>query len=172
MRVMNAVRLAAEQRSRVLIDWPTTGWLSERVVPTPTSPAEQVETSLFRALAVLRLIVAAFAVALTVARFDEFARPVLAVLALVLLLGWTAFVSWAYDARKRRLLRLYVADLLVAVVLLLSTPVVQSEAMLDSNAPTMPSVWVMSPVLAWAAGRRWWEAVGPRWLSPSRSFSA
>jgi signal transduction histidine kinase len=119
-----------------------------------------VETSLFRALAVLRLIVAAFAVALTVARFDEFARPVLAVLALVLLLGWTAFVSWAYDARKRRLLRLYVADLLVAVVLLLSTPVVQSEAMLDSNAPTMPSVWVMSPVLAWAAGRRWWEAVG------------
>jgi signal transduction histidine kinase len=160
MRVMNAMRLAAEQRSRVVFDQPTTGWLPEPVAPTPASPAEQVETSLFRVLAVLRLIVAAFAVVLTVARFDDFARPAFAVAALVLLLGWTAFVSWAYDARARRLLRLYVADLLVAVVLLLSTPVVQSEAMLDSAAPTMPSVWVMSPVLAWAAGRRWWEAVG------------
>ncbi len=129
-------------------------------MPSPASPGEQVETTLFRALAVLRLVVAAYAVVLTVARFDEFARPALAIADMALLLGWTAFVSWAYDARHRRRLRLYTGDLLVAVVLMLSTPVVQTQAMLDRNAVTMPTYWVMTPVLAWAIGRRRWEAVG------------
>lgn len=124
------------------------------------SPSEQVETTLFRVLIVLRLVVLVYALALNAVRFDEFARPVLAAVLLVLMVAWTAFVSWAYDAPRRRRLSLYAADLGVAVLLMLSTPVVQSELMLDRHASTLPTFWVMAPVLAWAAGRGWAQAVG------------
>jgi signal transduction histidine kinase len=123
------------------------------------TPAEQVETTLFRALAGVRLVVLAYAVVLNLARFDEFVRPWLAVLDLAVMVGWTAFASWAYDAPRRRRLPLYVADLTVAVLLVLSTPLVQSEEMVERHAATMPSFWVMTAVLAWAVGRHWTEAV-------------
>ena len=93
-------------------------------------------------------------------RFDELARPGLAAGLLALLVVWTGFVSWAYDAPRRRRLPLYVADLAVAVLLVLSTPLVQSQAMLDRHASTMPTFWVMAPVLAWAAGRGVAQGVG------------
>ena len=124
------------------------------------SAARQVETTLFRALVVLRLIVLGYALALNVVRFDEFARPGLAVAVMVAMTLWTGFVSWAYDAPRRRRLPLYLADLAVAVLLLLSTPLVQSQEMLDRHASTMPTFWVMAAVLAWAAGRHWAEALG------------
>ena len=119
------------------------------------TPSEQVDTALFRALIVLRLVVMVYAVTLNLVRFEELARPVLGAAALALLVGWTAFASWAYDAPRRRRLPLYAADLGVALVLMLSTPLVQSQAMLDRHASTVPTFWVMAPVLAWAAGRGW-----------------
>ncbi len=128
--------------------------------PAGGSPAEQVETDFFRALAGVRAVVTAYAVALNVARFDEFARPWLAVLDLVVLVGWAGFVSWAYEAPHRRRVPLFVADLAVAVALMLSTPLVQSQEMLDRHASTMPSFAVIAPVLAWAAARHWAQALG------------
>ena len=101
----------------------------------------------------LRLVVAVYALALNVVRFDEFARPGWAAAALALLVAWTGFVSWGYDAPRRRRLPLYVADLVVAALLVLATPLVQSEVMLERHASTLPTFWVMAPVLAWAAGR-------------------
>ncbi len=123
------------------------------------TPAEQVETTLFRALVVLRLVVLTYALVLNVARFDEFASPGLATAALVAMVVWSGLASWAYDAPRRRRLPLYLADLGVAVLLMLSTPLVQSQAMLDRHASTVPTFWVMAAVLAWAAGRHWAEAV-------------
>lgn len=108
----------------------------------------------------LRLVVATYAVTVNLVRFEEFSRPGLAALLIVVLVGWTAFVTWAYDAPHRRRLGLYLADLALAVLLILSTPVVQSEAMLERHASTVPTFWVMAPVLAWSAGRAWWQAVG------------
>lgn len=136
---------------RLLTDW-TEG--------AEGTPSEQVETTLFRALMVLRLLVTGYALAVNVVRFEEFSRPGLAVLAMVVLVGWTAYVSWAYDAPRRRRLPLYLADLAVAVLLVLSTPLVQTQEMLDRHASTMPTFWVMTPVLAWAAGRHWTEGIG------------
>ena len=124
------------------------------------SPSQQVETTLFRALTVLRLVVTVYALTLNLVRFDEFVRPGLAAAALVLLVGWSAFVSWAYDAPRRRRLPLYAADLAVAVLLVLCTPLVESQAMLDRHASTVPTFWVMVPVLAWSAGRGWVQGVG------------
>jgi signal transduction histidine kinase len=123
------------------------------------TPAEQVETTLFRALVVLRSVVLVYALVLNVARFDEFIRPGLATAALGTMVVWSCLASWAYDAPRRRRLPLYLADLAVAVLMVLSTPLVQSQAMLERHASTVPTFWVMAAVLAWAAGRHWTEAL-------------
>jgi signal transduction histidine kinase len=127
--------------------------------PSPAAAADQVETTLFRALGVLRLVVLVYAVVLNVVRFEEFTRPTLVVVLLSVMVAWTAFAIWAYDAPGRRRLPLFVADLAVAVALLLSTPLVQSEAMLDRHASTVPTFWVIPSVLAWAVGRHWSQAL-------------
>ena len=119
----------------------------------PTS--EQVDTTLLRALAVLRFVVAVYVVALNVARWREFAHPVAGWVVIVVIVVWTGFATWAYDAPSRRGLPLLVADFAVAAATLLSTPYVQTEAMLERHASTMPSFWVMTPVLAWAVLRGW-----------------
>jgi signal transduction histidine kinase len=129
------------------------------VGPSPAAAADQVETTLFRALGVLRLVVLVYAVVLNVVRFDEFTRPTLVVVLLGVMVAWTGFAIWEYDAPGRRRLPLFVADLAVAVALLLSTPLVQSEAMLDRHASTVPTFWVIPAVLAWAVGRHWSQAL-------------
>jgi signal transduction histidine kinase len=124
------------------------------------TPSQQVETTLFRALTVLRAVLTVYMVVLNVVRRDEFARPGLAAAVVVFMVAWSVFVSWAYDSPRRRTLGLYVADLAVALLMMLSTPLVQSQEMLDRHASTMPSYWVVAAVLAWAAGRHWAEAIG------------
>jgi signal transduction histidine kinase len=135
------------------------------------TPSQQVETTLFRALTVLRGVVTVYMVLLNVVRRDEFARPGLAVATVVFMVGWAAFVSWAYDSPRRRRLPLYVADLGVALLMMLTTPLVQSQEMLDRHASTMPSYWVVAPVLAWAAGRHWSQAVGAAVLVSATDLS-
>jgi signal transduction histidine kinase len=124
------------------------------------TPSQQVETTLFRALIVLRAVVTVHMVVLNLVRWDEFARPGLGAFTVAFMVVWAAFVSWAYDSPRRRTLGLYVADLAVALAMMASTPLVQSQEMLDRHASTMPSFWVVAPVLAWAAGRHWTQAVG------------
>lgn len=126
-------------------------------VPRPgaPSPTDQVETTLFRALAVLRGIVLVYAVALNLVRWDDFDHPVGAGVVVAGMVVWSGFVTWAYDDPRRRRTPLFVADLVVACAALLATPLVQSEAMLERHASTIPSFWVMAAVLAWAVARGW-----------------
>ncbi len=126
-------------------------------VPRPgaPSPTDQVETTLFRALAVLRGIVLVYAVTLNLVRWDDFDHPVGAGVVVAGMVVWSGFVTWAYDDPRRRRTPLFVADLVVACAALLATPLVQSEAMLERHASTIPSFWVMAAVLAWAVARGW-----------------
>jgi signal transduction histidine kinase len=117
--------------------------------------SEQVETTLLRALAVLRFIVLAYAVALNASRWREFEHPVAGWCVVGVMVVWTLVATWAYDEPRRRGLPLLVADFAVAAATLLSTPYVQSDAMLERHASTMPSFWVMAAVLAWAVLRGW-----------------
>jgi signal transduction histidine kinase len=117
--------------------------------------AAQVETTLFRALAVLRFVVAAYVVVLNALRWREFDRPVLGWAVVAMIVVWSVVAAWAYDAPRRRGLPLLVVDLLVATLALLSTPLVESGTMLARNASTLPSFWVIAAVLAWAVMLGW-----------------
>ncbi len=122
----------------------------------PTAAAV-VEANLFRALAVLRAIVLAYALALNLARFEEFSRPGLAATGLGVMVVWSAVASWAYLSPSRRTWRWYAADVAVAIALLLVTPLVESDAMLARHASTLPTFWIVTSVLVWSVGCGWWQ---------------
>jgi signal transduction histidine kinase len=108
-----------------------------------------VETTMYRALAVLRVVVLANAVALNVYRWDNLVDPGDAVVILVLMTVWTAVAIWAYDQPALRRAPLLLTDLAVTAATLLASPL----AMGDDLDSTVPGFWVMGAVLAW--GIRW-----------------
>ncbi|MPZ96091.1 MAG: histidine kinase [Propionibacteriales bacterium] len=123
------------------------------VVTEPASVA--VETSLFRALAVFRAVVLAFAVGTNASRWREFEIVWLGWAVIAGMVLWTLVVTWAYDAPHRRNVRWLVADLLVAILALVSTPVIQSAEQLDASDATIPTFWVAASLLAWSLHWRW-----------------
>lgn len=111
-----------------------------------------VQDRMVRALHVLRVVVLANALAVNLYRFGNFRTPTLGVLAIAVLIGWTAFAIWAYDDRRRRTPWLIAADLAVAVGMILASPLVKVEHM----RATVPGFWVMGALMAWAVCWRVW----------------
>jgi signal transduction histidine kinase len=109
-----------------------------------------VENRMFRALAVLRVVVLVNAVALTAYR-NNFDRPIAGWVCMGVMAGWTAYAIITYAKPIRRTVRLLVADLGIAVALMAVTPVVKGEWF---NA-TIPGFWVMGALLAWAVRYGW-----------------
>lgn len=101
---------------------------------------------MFRALAVLRVVLLVNAVALNVYRFDNFQRPVAGAACLVVMVAWTAFTVWAYDEARRRTWLLLGADLAIAVGLLLVTPLVKGPGF----SASVPGFWVVGALVACA----------------------
>ncbi|KAB2808762.1 histidine kinase [Pimelobacter simplex] len=115
-----------------------------------TRAAIAVEDRMFRALAVLRLVVLGYTVVLNAYR-NNFEHPVLG-WACVGLMVVATFVSIpVYAAPERRLPAVLLADLALAVGLLLATPVVKGEWF---NA-TIPGYWIVGALLAWAVRYGW-----------------
>ncbi|MCZ4499101.1 MAG: histidine kinase [Marmoricola sp.] len=119
--------------------------------PWSSPAAVAVESRLFGALAVLRVVVLLNAVALTVYRAANFEHPAGAVACVVVMVLWTGFATWAYSRPERRTSLLLVADLLLAVALVLLTAVVKGP---DFRA-TIPGSWIIGALLAWAVHFRW-----------------
>jgi len=111
-----------------------------------------VEDSMFRALAILRVLVLLNMLGLNAYRWrTSFDRPGAAVLALAAITAWTGFAVWAYDDPRRRRPSLLVADLAVTLAAILVTPLVK----VPSVHATLPGFWVMGAVLAWAVHWHW-----------------
>ncbi len=125
----------------------------------PRAASDHVTTALFRALAVLRVVVMVYAVVKIADRRDDFERPWAAWVVAGVIVAWTALMTWAYDEPRRRRFPLYAADLALATGLVLTTPYIQSQAMIDAHSSHMPTFWVMAAVLAWAVGRGWVEGL-------------
>lgn len=117
-----------------------------------TSPAAiEVESRLFRALAVLRVVVLINALGLTIYRAANFDPPAAALVCALVMVGWTAFAVWAYAAPARRTAVLVGADLAIALGLMLVTPLVKGPGFQAS----VPGFWVSGALLACAIHYRW-----------------
>jgi signal transduction histidine kinase len=69
----------------------------------------------------------------------------------VVMAGWTGFATWAYAEPRRRTHLLLVADLALAVSMLLATPLVVAG---DATA-SLPGFWIIAALAAWAIHYRW-----------------
>ncbi|WP_280637416.1 DUF5931 domain-containing protein [Nocardioides sp. W7] len=114
-------------------------------------PETTVEDRLFRALALLRVVLLVNAVGLNLYRADNFQRPVAGLVLTLTMVGWTAFTVWAYADPARRNRVVLGLDLAVALALLLATPLVKGAGF----SATVPGFWVMGALLAWAVHWRW-----------------
>ncbi|GII62183.1 histidine kinase [Sphaerisporangium krabiense] len=113
----------------------------------------EIERQFWRAIAVYRAASLGHA-ALLLAGAGGYARPVLGWLVIGLMALWTAVTTLAYaTARSRPLL---VADVLVTLGFLLSSPYVQGSDAGPAGVMPITGTWIGGPVLAWAvyAGRR------------------
>ncbi|GAA1565531.1 MULTISPECIES: MacS family sensor histidine kinase [Streptomyces] len=116
-----------------------------------------VEQPLWRALTAYRLITMVYAVGLFASAYRYFDRPWIAVWYLALLAVWTLAtirkVANAAGCTKRFL----VADLTVALVGILLTPLADTHERITAGGPTLPTIWTAGSVLAFAlkGGWRW-----------------
>jgi len=100
---------------------------------------------------VLRVIVLLNTVVLDLYRAGSYEHPAAGVACVVLMVLWTCFAIWAYAAPARRTAWLLVADLGIAVALVLVSPAIKG----DGVETTIPGFWVMGALLAWALHWRW-----------------
>jgi signal transduction histidine kinase len=131
--------------------------------PSARTPAD-VETALWRALAVFRIVVLGFAVAVAFASWDELRRPAVAAAVLGVMTVWTVvqplLVARARTTSRagevpRALTAVLAADLALAVGMILLTPLAQSPEQLARHSFTLPSYWVAAAVLGWAVAYGW-----------------
>ncbi|WP_257441129.1 MacS family sensor histidine kinase [Nocardioides daeguensis] len=109
-----------------------------------------VEDRMFRALAVLRVVVLGYAVLLNAYR-DNFDRPVLGWACVAVMVVATAAAVVVYAAPERRVPAVLLGDLALAVALLLATPVAKG----DWFEATIPGYWIVGALLAWAVRYGW-----------------
>ena len=110
-------------------------------------------TPMWRALTVFRIAAWVYAAILAVDRESRFSRPVLAFAVIAVMAGWTAFTARRYLRRPPPGRSLLVADVVIASLCVLATPLVLPRPMITT---TLPVTWIAGPVLAWAIahGRR------------------
>ena len=102
------------RRPRPTVAPTSTGRRPETGCGSGPDPALAVEDRLFRALAILRVVLLLNAVALNVYRADNFRHPRRGAVTVALMVGWTVLVTGLYADPARRTAWLLVADLAVA----------------------------------------------------------
>ncbi|MEV5002952.1 MacS family sensor histidine kinase [Nocardioides sp. LML1-1-1.1] len=115
-----------------------------------TRAALAVEDRMFRALAVLRVVVLAYTVVVSIYR-NNYDRPALGWTCVAVMVVATFVFVAAYAAPERRSPALLGLDLALAVGLLLVTPIAKGEWF----HATVPGYWIIGALLAWAVRWGW-----------------
>ncbi|MEO5664768.1 MAG: DUF5931 domain-containing protein [Nocardioides sp.] len=115
------------------------------------TPGTAVEDRLFRALALVRVVVTINLLVLNLYRRNNYDHPWAAVVAIAALVAWTGYAIWASTSARRRTTAFIVLDLAWAVGAIAATPLLKGA---DYNA-TIPGFWVMGALLAWAIHWHW-----------------
>lgn len=116
-----------------------------------------VELPLWRALAGYRVLTMLYAIGLCATAYEHFVRPWVAVAYYAVLVVWTLATLPKVAGAASCTRRFLAADLTVAVVGILLTPVADSHERIAGGGPTLPSIWTAGAVLAFAikGGWRW-----------------
>ena len=104
---------------------------------------------LWRGLLVYRALTLVSAIAVTLYRLGEYAHPVGVVVVLGAMTAWTAATAYLYLVKPARQAA-SVADLVVTVGVLATTPLLQTPAQIAADAPVMGSIWTPPAALACA----------------------
>ncbi|MGH3887866.1 MAG: MacS family sensor histidine kinase [Pseudonocardiaceae bacterium] len=115
-------------------------------------------TPLWRGAVALRIVTAAFAIAMIIVHHDGYARPGLGWAVLAGIVVWTVVTCLAYSYDGTRRIHVIVLDLLVTLTLMGSSALVLSPEQLTevtTRAPLLTTVWACGPVVVAAvhAGR-------------------
>ncbi|MFJ9036281.1 MacS family sensor histidine kinase [Streptomyces sp. NPDC102406] len=115
-----------------------------------------VEQPLWRALRGYRVLTMLYAIGLFASAYEVYDRPWIAVAYFAVLAGWTLATLPQVSGAGRCTKRFLTADLTVAAVGILLSPVAGHERAVNGGS-TLPSIWTAGAVLAWAlkGGWRW-----------------
>ncbi|MFG2980360.1 MacS family sensor histidine kinase [Streptomyces sp. NPDC048258] len=125
-----------------------------------------VEQPLWRALTGYRLLTMLYAVGLFASAYKKFDRPGIAVGYLAVLAVWTLATHRKVANAASCTRRFLVADLTVALVGVLLTPLADTAERIAEGGPTLPSIWTAGSVLAFAIKGGW------RWAGFASTFVA
>ncbi|GAA4539624.1 MacS family sensor histidine kinase [Pseudonocardia xishanensis] len=120
---------------------------------------------LWRGAVVYRVLTLLTVIGVSAFHMREYASPIGAGAVLVVMAGWTALQARVYlgaaaDAPSRllpsadRRAAFAVADLVVSAAIMLTTPLIVTDAQLDAHAPGMGSIWTSGAVLSCAIAFR------------------
>ncbi|NLU67666.1 sensor histidine kinase [Streptomyces sp. HNM0574] len=117
-----------------------------------------VEQPLWRALTGYRVLTLVYALCVFCWMYDEYAHPLAGLAYLLVLTVWNGATLRNVSSARRCTKRFLAADVLLALVGILLSLYVDA---LDAVGPTLPSIWVAGPVLAFAIKGGWrWGAIG------------
>lgn len=120
-----------------------------------TRGPEGIRGSLWRPLAVFRLLSILYAAGLAVHRAEKYSRPTLAAVLLILMAAWSLAMAVAQPSadrtgRRRTLWTLAVVDVATGAAAVLATRAVETYGAIDNGAPTLPGLWAAGGVFALA----------------------
>jgi len=105
---------------------------------------------MWRVVAVFRVVTLAYAAVLITRDHDAYTHPGAGWLALAVMAAWSVITIAAYSRPGGRQPWLICADVAVAAGLVLSTRLIVPASEINAGAPTIPSSWAASSVLACA----------------------
>jgi len=112
---------------------------------------------LWRGAVVYRVLTLLTVIGVSVFHMREYASPIGAGVVLAVMAAWTAVVARVYlgDGGSRDLRGPFaLADLVVSAGIMLTTPLIVTDAQLDAHAPGMGSIWTSGAVLSCAIAFR------------------
>ncbi|HEV7757197.1 MAG TPA: DUF5931 domain-containing protein [Mycobacteriales bacterium] len=122
------------------------------------TPGGTLEVTLWRAVAVFRLLTLAYAVGANLYDLPNVAGPGALVATLALMAAWSGVSIWAYPRATRWRTPLLATDAVITLLAIGATVLVESPARIVAGEATVPMVWSASVVLAW--GLAWGVAGG------------
>jgi signal transduction histidine kinase len=115
---------------------------------------------LWRVASFYRVITLCYAAVIILRDHRSYAHPAAGLAALAVMAGWTCVTVAAYRRPAGRTAWLITLDLGVAVALILSTRLIDTAARINAGAPTIPTAWAASPVLACGLASGPWAGFG------------